>query len=395
MCGIHGFINGNTKAELNSDDYVRSGFITNMLRGTDSSGIGVVTPKGDYDVAKLPLPGMHMSGHKHANQLISKARGLNTASMCHVRAATVGDVSYDNAHPFIVEDDDGNVVVGVHNGTLQNWRGKTDAKYWDVDSGWAMSRLQAEKADAFEEFMGAFAFVWWDSENPTVLNMARNKERPMYVAFTDDGNMVYASEAGMLHWLCERHRIKISGAVKDLEPDHLYQFHIATPTKFNKTKLPVYVPAATSYSSYGSSNYNTAYNTSRSTVQRMDAIFDSIKKEEESVQHPLSDEPDTGKQGNASDAEMRDAHSMNMLGSTGIFEAMGADDETGNLYGSFTSDDYDGETHAVMRNVPDDIDWATGGTWKVRVEGVRDSGNDFLFIVSQPIEEEEHEGAGV
>lgn len=389
MCGIHGFINGSTKADNAADDFVRSGFITNMLRGTDSSGIACVNANGNYDMSKLPLPGMHMTGNKSSNQLISRARNTNTATICHVRAATVGEVIYDNAHPFVVEDEEGNVVVGVHNGTLQNWRTKPEASYWDVDSGWAMARLQSEKADAFEEFMGAFAFVWWDSRTPKLLNMARNSERTLYVAHTEDGNLVYASEAGMIHWLCERHRIKLKGAIKDLEPGHMYQFDINKPTEFNKTKLPTYVHRSTYSSTSYSSSYSSTYGTHRSTVEKLDVIFNAIREEEDSVKRLSSYDKDTKRKTNATIEEAQDAYSMNLLGSVGTFTAMGSDDESGNLYGSFVADDVDGETHAVMRNVPDDIDWVTGGEWKVRVEGAHDSGREFLLIVSQPIEEEE------
>lgn len=388
MCGIHGFINGKTKAEINTDDFIKSAFVANMLRGTDSSGMAVVNTNGFRDVAKIPMAGMYLPSHKQAAALISKARQTNTASMCHVRAATSGSITYDNAHPFYITDDDGNEIVGVHNGTLNNWANKEGGKDYNVDSAWALSRILTEKVDAFEEFSGAFAFVWWTSEKPGVLNMARNKERPLFVALTEDDNLVYASEAGMIHWLCERHRIKLKGSIKELEEDRWYEFDIENPSKFTKSNaLPK--PKTTTYRGGSGSNYYSSgwsnNNHHQTTIEKLDRIFADIRAEGSGVQLTLVSNQNNPATDLVTKDEVQDAHSMNMLGSKGVFTAMGADDRTGFLYGSFESEEYSGETHAVMRDVPDDIDWASGGSWEVKVQGLTDSGNDFILIVSRPL----------
>lgn len=384
MCGIHGFINGNTKAEINSDDFIKSAFITNMLRGTDSSGIAVVKPTGFSDVAKIPLAGLYLPSHKQAASLITVARQPNTASICHVRAATSGSITYNNTHPFSIEDDAGNEIVGVHNGTLQNWKNKKGGDHYDVDSAWAMSRLLTERVDAFEEFTGAFAFVWWASAEPDVLNMARNKERSLFIAYTEDDNLVYASEAGMIHWLCERHRIKLKGSIKELEEDRWYKFDISNPAKFTKSnELPK--PKVTNYS--GGSYYGTGWDTNnrhQTTVEKLDKIFADIRAEG-GVQLALVHSQDNPASDFVTRDEIQDAYTMNVLGNKGVFTAMGADDRSGFLYGSFENEGYSGETHAVMRDVPDDIDWTSGGSWEVRVVGLTDSGNDFILIVSSPV----------
>ena len=391
MCGIHGFINGKAKVEINSDDFIKSAFIANMLRGTDSSGIAVVNADGFSDVCKIPMAGMYLPSHKQAASLITRARQTNTASICHVRAATSGNITYANAHPFAIEDKDGNEIVGVHNGTLTNWKTKKCGGEWDVDSAWALSRILTERADAFEEFTGAFAFVWWTSEKPGVLNMARNKERSLFVAHTEDDNLVYASEAGMIHWLCERHRIKLKGSIKELEENKWYEFDISNPSKFTKSNdLPT--PKTTNYSSgsnnnnyYGSGWSNGNNNLHKSTIEKLDEIFKNIRSEGSGVQLMLVSNQDNLGNDFVTKDEVQDAHTMNMLGNKGVFTAMGADDRSGHLYGSFESEEYTGETHAVMRDVPDDIDWASGGSWEVKVQGLTDSGNDFILIVSRPI----------
>ena len=386
MCGIHGFINGKTKPETNTDDFIKSAFITNTLRGTDSSGIAVVAPNGFHEVAKLPVAGYYLASTRPASQLISRARSVNTAAICHVRAATAGDVTYSNAHPFIIEDEDGNTLVGVHNGTLNNWRSRDTAKGFNVDSAWALSRILGEGSDAFEEISGAYAFVWWESKNPGKLYMARNKDRTLYVAYTEDGNMVYASEAGMIHWLCERHKIKLKGSIKLLEEERLYTFDIEQPTTFTKSGA---LPKPTTTYTTTTTSYNHDY---RTTVAKLDIIFDRIrkdmdkKKDEEEEAAPLvllphnKDEDDF-----VTYAEVTDAGFMGVLGMKGYFTPVGADDKSGSLYGNFVGDEYSGNTYAVMRDVPDDLDWSSGDEYPVKVLGLSDSGNDYIFVVSRPI----------
>lgn len=400
MCGIHGFINGKTKPEINTDDFIKSGFITNMLRGTDSSGIGVVDTTGFADVAKLPMAGLYLPAHKPAAALISRARRTNTASICHVRAATQGDITWANAHPFFISaDDDSEDIVGCHNGTLTNWRTKKEGNRWDVDSAWALSRILSEGVDAFEEFSGAFAFVWWKSADPGKLHMARNNQRPLFIAYTEDDNLVYASEAGMIHWLCERHRIKLKGNIKELEADHMYSFDIADPTKYVKsTKLPAPKVTTTTTSNYGSNvmggwddrGGKPYHDYRKTTCEKLDEIFKTVaptNTTKTSTQLTLVP-TETKKKSNSSVAdadEMQNAHDLNLLGCRGTFTAIGSDDEFGNIYGSFESDTCNGEMHAVMRDSPIGLDWSSGSSWDVKIEGVKDTDSEFLMVVSHPL----------
>jgi len=393
MCGIHGFINGEKKVELNSDDFVKQGFIVNMVRGVDSSGIGLVDANGYNNYHKLPVPGMYFPTDKMASSLISAVRNKSTAAMCHVRAATVGGVSYQNAHPFVLEDENGKTIVGMHNGTLTGWAGKEHAKDFKVDSEWAMYHILLNGTKAFEDFTGAFAMVWWIDETPGVIYMARNKERPIHVAWTEDGNMVYASEAGMLHWLCERNNIKLVGSIKSLEEGKLYEFDISDPTKFTKSDLPV--AKVTSYPAYRSGYYNDWYGGSRSSryyptvMEKLNIVFDKIKKEMEAsgVQVEVNKDQDNGRTSNDSQVtreEMEDALSMSILGAVGSFRPYGCDDRTGQLYGAFECEEYTGELNAVMRNA-EDVDWSNVSDFTVSIQGIKDNGNEFLAIVSRPI----------
>jgi hypothetical protein len=387
VCGIHGVINGNKKIELNSDDFVKQGYITNMLRGTDSAGIGVADVDGYNTYQKLPVSGLYFPQDRFAKKLIEGVRSINTATMCHVRAATVGGVSYANAHPFSIDDTQGNSILGVHNGTLQAWAGKENAKDFSVDSEWAMNHILLKGKEAFADFNGAFAMVWWLSETPGVLHMARNKERPLFVAWTEDDNMLYASEAGMLHWLAERNSIKLVGSIKTLEADKLYKFDISNPTSFSKSDLPAYkvviVPNNNDW--YGQRDYSN-YET---MMDKLTRIFSEAKKEEEEpvVQVPLLPAPDNTRVSKSVTAEeMADAMSLHMMGAKGTFIPYGTDDTSGSLYGEFECKEYTGPLNAVMRDC-ENVMWESLDTYEVTVLGIKDNGNEFMAIVSKPIRE--------
>lgn len=377
MCGIHGFINGSTKAEVNSDDYVKQGFIAGSLRGMDSSGIAVMKVSGQYNYAKLPLAGMYLPQDRLAGNLISSARNKSTASVCHVRAATSGAINYANAHPFCLEDEENGTIVGVHNGTLTSWKHLEYGKDFDVDSEWAMNHILLKGMKAFEEFTGAFCFVWWTDENPGVLNFARNKDRPMHVAFLEDGNMAYASEAGMLHWLCDRNNIKIVGPIQELEEDKHYAFDIDDPTKFDKKDLPK--KPATHYPTTTYSSGNT--NTWKSDVAKVKELLANLSNPAPASGTSL-----------ISANERDDAVTLGLIGQTSEFLPYGMDDATGDLYGTFEAFGF-GVVDAIMRGA-DDVPWESLAVMRVHVMGVlEEKDRDITVLVSKPHTSKEPQAA--
>lgn len=243
MCGIHGIFTGG-KHLAKADGFISDAFITNSVRGLDSAGllhVDVDFPD-KYEVHKLPINGSLFIDHKQSKSLISKANTSNTLTLCHVRAATHGSITWANAHPFIVFEQDatGNSrsLVGVHNGSLTGWHSKPRGKDYAVDSEWALNHIFDNGADAFKDFVGAYCFAWWDSNNEEILNIALNDQRPMCVAFIEDGGMAFASEAGMLYWLLERNNIKIKGSIIKLTAGHWYKFRKGEHDKFTKELLP-------------------------------------------------------------------------------------------------------------------------------------------------------------
>lgn len=269
MCGLAGILT--TTRQVYADDFLSDSFVANMLRGVDSSGIvNIDLTDSTYHLHKLPVSGLFFKDDKITKRIMSYATAAKSLTMCHVRAATVGNVTVSNAHPFEIVKENTDVLLGTHNGTLTGWRTSSTARGYDVDSEWALSRIAEEGIDAFKEIFGAYAFVWWDGSDTGVLHMARNKERSLYVAMLKDGGMAYASEAGMLYWLLERNHMKINGSILSLDPDKHYMFPVDKPEEFTKEDLPKKEYAYTGgYQGTYSQNTNTTYLTTVDQVKRV------------------------------------------------------------------------------------------------------------------------------
>lgn len=181
MCGIAGFMTG-TKRYSKADDFISDSFVAGSLHGMDSCGVVSIEMKKDlYSWQKLPVCGSYFITDRAARNVIRDANLPNTLTLAHTRAATQGSVSINNAHPFIVEGQDGDnyrEMVGVHNGSLTGWASKKGASKFDVDSEWALNKIFDLGDKAFEEIEGAYCFVWWDNANPDVLNISLNDRRP-------------------------------------------------------------------------------------------------------------------------------------------------------------------------------------------------------------------------
>jgi hypothetical protein len=125
----------------------------------------------------------------------------------HSRKGSVGGTSIENAHPFRIPVE-GDVLVGVHNGTIKNWKNllikhnidqeKEDIK---VDSKAIFTILANNKGDysVFEEYDGGGVFIWFYESNPSELFIFKgaslynerstvfNEERPLYFYISSTG----------------------------------------------------------------------------------------------------------------------------------------------------------------------------------------------------------------
>lgn len=200
MCGIVG-VAGNLS--IKDDKAFRTMLVLDSVRGEDSTGVAVVNRQGRVSVAKEVGNPFNLFDTKRYE---SAVRGFNTVMIGHNRWATSGDIIRKNAHPFEFD-----TLVGVHNGTLKNKYKLDDAAAFKVDSENLYHHIEKHSLeDAIGLLDGAWALVWFDKINFT-LNMLRNKERPLYVSRSTDGNNIYwASEKWMIDVACSREGLNVS-----------------------------------------------------------------------------------------------------------------------------------------------------------------------------------------
>jgi glucosamine 6-phosphate synthetase-like amidotransferase/phosphosugar isomerase protein len=196
MCGIVGIV-GSIPAKM--ERVFGELLFIDTLRGADSTGVlSVSTTNHVYDKVAYEAPVFLQTKkyHKLVNQRASKLL------LGHNRAATVGSVTPDNAHPFECGD-----LIGVHNGTLTS---QLDLDPYDtqVDSERLYNHLANNSVqDTINKAHGAFALVWYNKKDRTV-NFLRNSQRPFHYAFTKDKQtLVFASEWGQLVHMDDRHNL--------------------------------------------------------------------------------------------------------------------------------------------------------------------------------------------
>lgn len=189
MCGMAGFISGNTIP--NDLTILRNLLLLNTFRGEDSTGMFDCVP-GGKPLVKFWKSDMHPNYflteqfYTTWEQRWKKDKPMFAA--IHCRAATQGKISKTNAHPFKC----GN-ILGMHNGTI----GKTflNRDKFDTDSEAIFHNIDTlglkPALKAIQDADPAFALVWYDLKNKT-LNFIRNSKRTL--AYTKSyGDTIYWS----------------------------------------------------------------------------------------------------------------------------------------------------------------------------------------------------------
>lgn len=391
MCGIHGFIT--TKKRVgNADDFMMNGFVAGSLRGTDASGImSISTAAEDAFIQKMPLPGYMFMHDSYARTLALTASQPGMITVGHTRSATAGKMGMAQAHPFVI-DEDGRELIGVHNGTIPGWFTMEGGKHFNTDSEWALQQIFDKGADAFKELGGAYCFAFWDSWDPTTLNFALNKERPMHVVFTEEDSMAFASEPGMLYWLCERNRIKMTSEVKVLVPDHWYKFDINNLQGYTKEPLPEKVITVAASSGGSANSYGTRTYTP-TTMMAVQSLCDRIELEQNGsvptqalTLVPKEDTdglPDTKKQprSNVKAEEVMKAKDAGLMSIKGTFEPYMYDEVTQLVHGTFFHKGQ--ELAAIIRN-GQDLKFKKDDLWICTCIGIQDDGQEVTIVLGWP-----------
>lgn len=207
------------------------------LRGDDATGVCLVDKYNNVTVAKEATEAADFLREEEINNLVKEAQKDGIVFLGHNRKKTVGKNRDEDAHPFVIDDN----TVFFHNGTLTTHKHLADT---EVDSHALGIHLAKAKSDPKEieellkDVRGAFACVWYDREKKK-LNFIRNKERPLYLAQTESGTWVYASEL----WMIFGASLRNNGKIKEsnlLDEETLYTLDLNKhPYTLSKEKLDI------------------------------------------------------------------------------------------------------------------------------------------------------------
>lgn len=202
MCGITGVAGRIGKRE---ETIFQELLVVDSLRGVDSTGIAVVSSQWEVKIAKQVGNPYDLFDTKSYDKAL---QGLNRVLIGHNRFGTVGVSSRANAHPFQFKH-----ITGVHNGTLKNKYSFINGHEFAVDSQALYNHIaEAGLKSAIITAEGAWALVWWDSNEKTI-NFLRNSERPLWTVRSEDAKTLFwASELWMLEGILSRNSYKHSKA---------------------------------------------------------------------------------------------------------------------------------------------------------------------------------------
>lgn len=164
------------------------------LRGKDNTGVACIPKnvKDDVIVYKKAMDGADFLGLKKVQSLLYDVDQYRCV-IGHNRWGTMGGKSDAAGHPFQYDH-----ITLVHNGTMELWTGLDNT--YDVDSEAICKAIATTSSvkKVLETLDGAFSLVWHNALDDTI-HFARNKERPMCLAWSKDKRtMLFASESWMI-----------------------------------------------------------------------------------------------------------------------------------------------------------------------------------------------------
>ena len=213
MCGIFGVIRrpsslSSVGLDTNYRDFMANAMVTGVVRGWDGTGGFWIDRELKSSVRKAPNPGPIFFASGPQGKELCQAATRALVVVGHHRAATKGQISWATTHPF-EHGGKKDYVIGVHNGHVYSYKYKEDEREFDVDSDWVMYRLWKQGVEAYKDFGGAFALVYYDRTTNSVY-MSSNGDRPLSIAYVKDQDAIcFASERDMLKWLMRRNKLEI------------------------------------------------------------------------------------------------------------------------------------------------------------------------------------------
>lgn len=190
--------------------------ISDMFRGMDSTGVFGVNKYGNLDMIKDASPASFFINKKESNTFFNDFISDYHIVVGHNRKATMGQITSENAHPFI----EGNICL-IHNGTLTNHKKLADTT---VDSHAICTHINKHGyKSALRNIEGAYTLIWYDASLKTLF-FTRNAERPLYLVETND-KIYLASESKMLDWILDRNNIP-KYTIQNVPTDKVFKFSL-------------------------------------------------------------------------------------------------------------------------------------------------------------------------
>ncbi|MDE3022295.1 MAG: hypothetical protein KGI54_10580 [Pseudomonadota bacterium] len=205
MCGIVGIIpkfkGGLVKQQ--EDSFLQLLYV-DALRGEDSTGVIGVENDSSFHIAKGAVEAARFLPQLDMSALSKRMWHSGKAYIGHNRKKTIGALSDENAHPFVVKGE----FAMVHNGTLHSHKHladtTVDSEALAIHLAKAFGKKDYTKAvgEALKDVYGAYAIAAYDQRNHHV-HLLRNKERPLALVETPNA-WYFASEGAMLFWILMR-----------------------------------------------------------------------------------------------------------------------------------------------------------------------------------------------
>lgn len=258
MCGIFGLAFTRNRPDPNQrrsyQQFMEVLALTNIERGTDSTGIAAVTEEGAASMFKNTVSVFSMLVHPSWDAVFDGLTPKHVMVLGHTRAASHGEVSVDNAHPFHFQGTSS--IIGTHNGAISNHAKLNPESPYTSDSQnlfAGMSRLEVDKIPTFlEDVQGSFALAMAINGKPTLV---RNTRSPCYYTYIKEwGAYAYSSISKALYWakaVCGL----VEGKIRELPDGYLYTFTEA-PSRQKLNLLWSYPSYTHRYS--GATPYGTA-----------------------------------------------------------------------------------------------------------------------------------------